>query len=547
MKAIVHIGTEKTGTTSIQRYLYLNRKKLSAAGYHFIQSAGETNNRALPAYCVADERFDDFFRAEGITTHEEKEQFKRSFINRFEAELQGLPKRIHTVLISSEHFHSRISTEAELHNVHALLSTYFDEIKVVCYLREQVATCVSYYSTHLKGGGIASFGKFLERCKSTDIYYNYALMLKNWESFFGFEALDVSLFAKDYFLNGNLLDDFTAKIDLSLVGTLNQNVELENESLRPGGQVLSRLVNLVFLAKPDLPDVACIREECNKLIASRMTGKGQQPDLETWKTFFDRFIECNEEVRQKYFPHLQTLFTLPLEIEPTLDVIDEEFSELLIAIFTLIKRERISSFMPQVYARLWTAISTCVNDVAGVQGVDFYEGRPPPVVLGDADAHMLKNVASNIEKRNPQAALKLMTLASRVKPQFPAIQKKLEEYRKKDKQKVEGKPKSKFILTYHATGEKPKTQKEAQQLNARCSDWLQSLNTVTGSALTPVKRTNTVKSDSIVLNETSSALAGYTVFHAESLEAALSVARECPLLEVGGTLEVSEIGSLWSP
>ena len=85
LKAIVHIGTEKTGTTSIQRYLYLNRKKLKNSGFHFIQSAGNTNNRAIPAYCISDDRNDDFFRVEGIATPQEREDFRRIFIKKFES------------------------------------------------------------------------------------------------------------------------------------------------------------------------------------------------------------------------------------------------------------------------------------------------------------------------------------------------------------------------------------------------------------------------------------------------------------------------------
>ena len=165
MKAIVHIGTEKTGTTSIQNFLYKNRKKLRGGGYHFLQSAGKTNNRALPAYCVDNDRIDDFYPQLGITTLEDRLTHERAFIREFEHELATLPKHIHTVVISSEHFHSRIITEAEMDNVHALLTTYFDDIQIVCYLRDQITTCTSYYSTVLKSGDPSSFADFIQHCK----------------------------------------------------------------------------------------------------------------------------------------------------------------------------------------------------------------------------------------------------------------------------------------------------------------------------------------------------------------------------------------------
>lgn len=126
MKAIVHMGTEKTGTRSIQQYLHLNRKELRKAGCHFIQSAGELNNRTIPAYCIGEETFDDCFRLEGITALEEKEQSRQSLIRGFEYKLHSLPENFHTVIISSEHVHSRIKTDAEMDNVYELLSGYSD-------------------------------------------------------------------------------------------------------------------------------------------------------------------------------------------------------------------------------------------------------------------------------------------------------------------------------------------------------------------------------------------------------------------------------------
>lgn len=107
MKVIVHIGTEvhisteKTGTSSIQQYLYLNRKALRKAGCHCSQSAGELKNRTISAYCISEKTFDGCFRLEGITTLEEKEQSRQSLIRDFEYELHNLPESLHTIANTS--------------------------------------------------------------------------------------------------------------------------------------------------------------------------------------------------------------------------------------------------------------------------------------------------------------------------------------------------------------------------------------------------------------------------------------------------------------
>jgi hypothetical protein len=36
-------------------------------------------------------------------------------------------------------------------------------------------------------------------------------------------------------------------------------------------------------------------------------------------------------------------------------------------------------------------------------------------------------------------------------------------------------------------------------------------------------------------------MSGYTIVEADSIEAALSMAKACPFLEIGGSLEVSEL------
>ena len=39
-------------------------------------------------------------------------------------------------------------------------------------------------------------------------------------------------------------------------------------------------------------------------------------------------------------------------------------------------------------------------------------------------------------------------------------------------------------------------------------------------------------------------MSGYTVIDADSMDAALSIAKACPFLETGGSLEVSELAQM---
>ena len=71
--------------------------------------------------------------------------------------------------------------------------------------------------------------------------------------------------------------------------------------------------------------------------------------------------------------------------------------------------------------------------------------------------------------------------------------------------------------------------------------WLTSLGDAVVIPTIPLKDTTTVSSDGTVIEGSSSAMSGFSIIKADSMQAALSIAQECPFLEIGGSLEVSEM------
>ena len=53
------------------------------------------------------------------------------------------------------------------------------------------------------------------------------------------------------------------------------------------------------------------------------------------------------------------------------------------------------------------------------------------------------------------------------------------------------------------------------------------------------KNTSTVNSDGTVTS--GGTMSGYTIIDVDSMDEALSIAKDCPFLDIGGSLEVSEI------
>ncbi len=97
-----------------------------------------------------------------------------------------------------------------------------------------------------------------------------------------------------------------------------------------------------------------------------------------------------------------------------------------------------------------------------------------------------------------------------------------------------------YIMTYLG-GEPPASPEEGQRHFARYMEWLGSLGDAAVSPANPLKDTSTVNPDGSVEAGGSSGMSGYTIVEAESMEAALAMAKSCPFLEIGGSLEVSEL------
>ncbi len=100
-----------------------------------------------------------------------------------------------------------------------------------------------------------------------------------------------------------------------------------------------------------------------------------------------------------------------------------------------------------------------------------------------------------------------------------------------------------FMITYLG-GNQPTTPEEGKQHFAKYMDWLKSLGDAAVSPANPIKHSSTINPDGTVEDGSITAMSGFTIIQADSMEAALDIAKACPFLEIGGSLEVSELGKM---
>lgn len=99
---------------------------------------------------------------------------------------------------------------------------------------------------------------------------------------------------------------------------------------------------------------------------------------------------------------------------------------------------------------------------------------------------------------------------------------------------------SQFIITYIG-GDKPSTEEEGKQHMSKYKAWLSSLGESAVSPMNPFRNTHTVNPDGAVVEGGKSSMSGYTIVAADSIDDAISMAKDCPFLDIGGSLEVSEL------
>ncbi|MCH7977048.1 MAG: hypothetical protein IIC18_10930 [Bacteroidetes bacterium] len=96
-----------------------------------------------------------------------------------------------------------------------------------------------------------------------------------------------------------------------------------------------------------------------------------------------------------------------------------------------------------------------------------------------------------------------------------------------------------YIIAYHG-GEKPESPEEGARRMAKWQAWLADLGDAVVNPGTPLGKSKTISSDAVSETDGSSRLTGFSIEKAESMDAALEMARACPFLDMG-TLEVAEV------
>ena len=97
----------------------------------------------------------------------------------------------------------------------------------------------------------------------------------------------------------------------------------------------------------------------------------------------------------------------------------------------------------------------------------------------------------------------------------------------------------KFIFAYHG-GKKPETPEEGQKVMAAWMAWMGGLGDALVDGGNPAGMSKTVSSSGVADDGGSNPISGYSLVNATDIDAAVAMAKGCPILDDGGSVEVAE-------
>lgn len=228
----LHIGTQKTGSSTLQHFMRLNREALADRGYNFVQAVREWSDHNK----VARELRGGASELPRLTAVIE------------EIRASDAP---HHIISAEELFHVRAAQRLGLH----LPPDLAEQVRIVGYLRRPDDLMEALYKQRIKSAEIEPDP--VAYLKRAGFEYRYRPVLDAYADVFGREHMSIRPYSRALLKNSDIIDDFFATIGLAELGDLPREMPQDNPTfsasvsqlmgfyVREGGSNFARLNELI--------------------------------------------------------------------------------------------------------------------------------------------------------------------------------------------------------------------------------------------------------------------------------------------------------------
>jgi len=309
MKLYLHIGTMKTGSTTLQRTLLENLHPLSRQGVALPTLLGERVTPRLFCHAAGNPRVVEYHRQTGAhlpqdVTIPSLEEAKDDLLRAFGKIREDV------CVLSWEGFPVFFPETEDVQRLADMLKAVCDEIEIIVYLRRQDALWASLYGELLFQGrlddktdyrfsydsveGLFGFG---ETGSNLDLF-DYERMLQPWAEVFGVENVSVRPFEREQLTDGDVVRDFVSLIgcDAAKMNPFeNANVSMDRFQM----EFLRRILRHV----PESIDGKYNKafERLGRIVHDNIPRTSAYTVPTTGaKEFLDRFSDSNARIAQEY-------------------------------------------------------------------------------------------------------------------------------------------------------------------------------------------------------------------------------------------------------
>ena len=326
----IHIGTSKTGTTTIQTYCGINREQLKSKGvlfpimpYHYDRITKNRNGHFLYAKIYEN----------GVRNKEKEKQVLKQELDY----IVDCFKDYDNVLLSEESIWWATATRRKglwkYLQEHSQQNNY--QVKIIVYLRRQDQFMMSRYNQIIKtdtGGGTQRFYEYFKDMNGKyKCVMNYRQRLDYMAKFFPKENIVVKRFDRSYFYNGDLNADFLHILGVEIDDTFaelpkdeNLGISVQSGELK---RVLNRLGTMTFAENQKLLQML---NECEVLLPKREVSIMTTEHIEK---FMKKFIDDNESIAVDYIGDGKPMFDYDYKQKPVWSYEDKNYHEEVILFF----------------------------------------------------------------------------------------------------------------------------------------------------------------------------------------------------------------------
>ncbi|HID0127129.1 TPA: hypothetical protein ACXASU_001694 [Campylobacter jejuni] len=301
--AYIHIGTPKTGTTSIQKFLTLNREILKANGYYYPNAFDEKEYWYLEKMIkvINDHKILDFYQFHDVLNNDGELLLK---FNNLKNEINSLEKD-YKIILSSEGLYHQLSKKKEIYLLKKiLLFLGFQEIFIIVYFRDPSDMLWNLYTTyvknhtptklHIEPAEINSEGRHL--C-------DYRKCLENYIEIFGISNVLVNIYDPNYLYGKNIIFDFLKQINYngdtsSFIIPNFQNISLNYQGVK-FFEILNKELSLLNNQNLEEEIRWVIREYSEKYLSYNKNSLRWFPSIDIFKSYIPYFTSAIKYLNEK--------------------------------------------------------------------------------------------------------------------------------------------------------------------------------------------------------------------------------------------------------